>query len=342
MCFLYLRRTTGAGPQLEPGAGRMQDDRRRFGRGIDPPLESAMFSRRHPFLFFVLVLAGIGAATVTLVGMLVALTVRSSRLGDVMVEGPLVGIVELSGMIVDARDTLEDLKKLREDESIEAIVLRIDSPGGAVAPSQEIFRAVRLTAESKKVVASLGAVAASGGYYAAAATNGIVASAGTITGSIGVIMGFTNFRDLLDKIGLTPVVIKSGEMKDLGSPVREMSAAERDVLQHLSDRIHHQFIRDVALGRAMVEDRVAALADGRIYTGEEAMEIGLVDRLGNLEDAVAWAGEMAGIDGPVETVYAREKPFSFLDALIESRLGEIMTFIASGRPAALMAPSAIR
>jgi protease-4 len=301
-----------------------------------------MFSRRHPFLFFVLVLAGLGAFTVTLVSAMVAVTVRHGRLGDGASDAPLVGIVEVSGMITDAKNALEDLKKMREDDSIQAIVLRIDSPGGAVAPSQEIFRAVRRTAESKKIVASMGAVAASGGYYAAAATSGIVASPGTITGSIGVIMGFTNFRDLLDRIGLTPVVIKSGELKDLGSPVREMSAAERDVLQRLSDRIHRQFIRDVALGRGMDEDRVAALADGRIYTGEEARDLGLIDRLGNLEDAVAWAGELAGIQGPVETVYAREKPFSFLDALIESRLGQILALIAPGRPAALIPPVAAR
>ncbi len=297
-----------------------------------------MFSRRHPFLFFILVLAGLGSATAAIIGGVVAITVHRSGLEAAKADGPLVGIVEVSGMITDAKDVLEDLKEMREDESIRAIVLRIDSPGGAVAPSQEIFRAVRQTVEHKKVVASMGTVAASGGYYAAAATNGIVASPGTITGSIGVIMGYTNFRDILDKIGLTPVIIKSGEMKDLGSPLREMSAAERDLLQRLSDRIHHQFIRDVAQGRAMEEDRVAALADGRIYTGEEARDLGLVDRLGNLEDAVAWAGELAGIKGPVETVYAREEKFSILDALIESRLGELLHLVFRGKAPGLMPP----
>jgi protease-4 len=225
---------------------------------------------------------------------------------------------------------------MREDETIEAIVLRVDSPGGAVAPSQEVFRAVQRTADTKKVVASFGAVAASGGYYAAAASSGIIASPGTLTGSIGVIMGFTNFRELLDKIGLTPVVIKSGEFKDLGSPVREMQPDERQVLQALSDQIHQQFIRDVAEGRAMDLPRVEALADGRIYTGEEARALGLVDRLGNLEDAVAWAGELAGVQGPVEMVYAREKRLSLIKTLMESRWGEVFEIFFQGRPAALM------
>jgi protease-4 len=138
------------------------------------------------------------------------------------------------------------------------------------------------------------------------------------------------------------VVIKSGQMKDLGSPVREMSAAERDVLQRLSDRIHHQFIRDVALGRAMDEDRVAALADGRIYTGEEARDLGLVDRLGNLEDAVDWAGELAGLEGPIDAVYARPKRFSIIETLIESRFGDIFELIGRGRPVAMISGAAAR
>ena len=302
-----------------------------------------MFSRRHPFLFFVLVMAAIGAVTVTVTGLLVAAVVRYATLGDAPADAPKVGIVEITGMITDARQTLEDLKKLRQNESIRAIVLRIDSPGGSVAPSQEIYRAVRKTAQQKKVVASMGAVAASGGYYAAAAADGIVANPGTITGSIGVIMGFANFGDLLAKIGLTPVVIKSGDFKDLGSPVREMTTAERQVLQRISDGIHQQFIDDVAMGRSMDRNEVAALADGRIYTGDEAKQLGLVDRLGNLEDAVAWAGKLGGIqEGPVETVYARDRRFSFIEAFIEGRLGDIFSIMAQGRPTALMTGAAVR
>ena len=295
-----------------------------------------MFARRHPYLFFMLVLAAIGAVTVTATGLLVAFTLGRSGLVRDSADGPKVGIVEVSGMISDATEILEDLKKMRQDDAIRAVVLRIDSPGGAVAPSQEIFRAVRQTTETKTVVASMGAVAASGGYYAAAAADGIVANPGTITGSIGVIMGFANFSELLEKIGLTPVVIKSGDFKDLGSPMREMRPAERDVLQRLSDGIHRQFIRDVALGREMDPQRVTALADGRIYTGEEAEALGLVDRLGNLEDAIAWAGELGGIQGPAEAVYARPKRFSWVDALTETRIGRLLELVAQGRPAALL------
>ena len=295
-----------------------------------------MFSRRHPFLFSMLVLSAIGAATITASGLVVAYIVGHSGMDGNFASGPKVGIVEVSGMISDAKEILEDLKQMREDDAIRAVVLRIDSPGGAVAPSQEIYRAVRQTATSKKVVASMGAVAASGGYYAAAAADGIVANPGSITGSIGVIMGFANFRELLDKVGLTPVVIKSGEFKDMGSPMREMRPEERDVLQRLSDGIHRQFIRDVAQGRKMDPDRVASLADGRIYTGEEAKDLGLVDRLGNLDDAIAWAGELGGIEGPAEAVYARSKRFSWVEALIETRLGELLGLVWPGRPAAVM------
>lgn len=294
-----------------------------------------MFARRHPFLFFILVLAALGAGTLTLLTLLVAGAVRATSMGDVLSAGPKVGVVEVSGMITDSREVIEDLRRMRADDQIRAIVLRIDSPGGAVAPSQEVFRAVRTASAEKKIIASLGAVAASGGYYAAAGTDGIVANPGSITGSIGVILGFTNLRELMDKIGLVPVVIKSGEFKDLGSPVREMTAAERNLLQRLSDQIHHQFIRDVAQGRGMEEERVAALADGRIYTGEEARQLGLVDRLGNLEDAVAWAGTLGGIDGTPEIVWAREQGFSLIDAVLESRLGAILGLLGQGRPAAL-------
>ena len=294
-----------------------------------------MFTRRHPYLFFMLVLAAIGAVTVTGTGLLVAFTLGRGLNPD-KADGPKVGIVEVSGMIADASPVLEDLKKMRQDDAVRAIVLRIDSPGGAVAPSQEIFRAVRQTSETKKVVASMGAVAASGGYYAAAAADGIVASPGTITGSIGVIMGYANFSELLGRIGMTPVVIKSGDFKDLGSPVREMRPAEREVLQRLSDGIHRQFIRDVAEGREMDLQRVADLADGRVYTGEEAKALGLIDRLGNIEDAIDWAGELGGIEGPPEAVYARPERFSWLSSLIETRLGNILQVLVQGRPAALV------
>ncbi|MGD8549181.1 MAG: signal peptide peptidase SppA, partial [Desulfobacterales bacterium] len=145
--------------------------------------------------------------------------------------GEKVGIIEIKGVIIDSKKALQSLKRFREDNSIKAIVIRIDSPGGAVGPSQEIFREIRKTSKSKKVVASMGSIAASGGYYIAAGTDGIVANPGTITGSIGVIMGFTNYQELLSKIGLVPIVIKSGEYKDMGSPVRKMKPEEKRFLK---------------------------------------------------------------------------------------------------------------
>jgi protease-4 len=232
--------------------------------------------------------------------------------------GEKVGIIEIKGVIIDSKKALHSLKRFREDNSIKAIVIRIDSPGGAVGPSQEIFREIRKTSKSKKVVASMGSIAASGGYYIAAGTDGIVANPGTITGSIGVIMGFTNYQQLLSKIGLVPIVIKSGEYKDMGSPVREMKPEEKIILKDFARKIHLQFIQDIVEGRKMEKAKVKSLADGRIFTGKESKELGLVDRIGNLEDAVEWAGRLGGIKGKISTVYAREKKFSLINYLMDS------------------------
>jgi len=240
------------------------------------------------------------------------------------ISGDSVGVVEIEGAIADARSTIENLRRFRENEDIKAIVVRINSPGGAVGPSQEIYREIRKTVTVKKVVASMGAVAASGGYYAACAADGIVANPGTITGSIGVIMGYTNFRQLLDKIGMVPVVIKSGPYKDTGSPTREMRDDEREILQNITNGIHGQFVTAIADGRKMDRSQVEQLADGRIFTGEDAKLKGLVDRLGNFEDALAWAGEMGGIDGEVVPVYARDEKLTLLRYLLSSSLSEMI------------------
>lgn len=234
-----------------------------------------------------------------------------------------VGIIEITGMIADSKDVIRKIKKFREDETVKAIVLRINSPGGAVSPSQEIYREVRKTIEKKKVIVSMATLAASGGYYIAAAADGIVANKGTITGSIGVIMSYTNFREIFEKIGLVPVVFKSGQFKDMGSPVRKMTESEKTLLQELVNSIHQQFVKDVADGRNMDIVKISALADGRIFTGEQAKELELVDRIGNLEDAVAWAGQLGGIKGKVKRVYAEDEPIPFLHYLFESGIKNI-------------------
>jgi len=278
-----------------------------------------MFSRRHPYLFFLLVFTAIIAGSTFIISLLAMIGQHQSDMGF----SDKVGIVELTGIISDSKKILSQIKDFRENDSIKAIVLRIDSPGGAVGPSQEIYREIQKTKKSKKVIASMGAIAASGGYYVAAATDGIVANPGTITGSIGVILGYTNFRELFEKIGLYPVVIKSGKYKDIGSPVRKMTETEKSLLQKFSDTVHHQFIKDVAKGRRMQIEDIQKLADGRIFSGETAKTLGLVDRLGNLEDAIEWAGRLGGIKGKVSSVY----PLPFMKYLLDMSVTEIREII---------------
>lgn len=288
-----------------------------------------MFSRRHPYLFFLLIFSTIVAITVLGLSLMI---VFSSKRKDFVEFGSgksQVGVIEIKGVVSDPKTIIENIKRFRDEKSIKAIVLRIDSPGGAVGPAQEIYREVRKASQKKPVIASLGTVAASGGYYIAAGADGIIANPGTITGSIGVIMGFTNFQEVLRKIGLVPVVVKSGAYKDMGSPVREMTAKEREILQNLANKIHAQFVRDVALGRKMEKDILAPLADGRIFTGEEAKDFGLVDRIGNLEDSIEWAGRKGGIEGKIVVVYAPEKRFSLIKYLFGTLFGQISELMLS-------------
>jgi protease-4 len=282
-----------------------------------------MFTRRHPYLFFLL--TSFVVFTVLTLGSLGLIGWMGKDTGDF--GGEAVGVVEIEGAIADAREVLEQIRRFREDDDIKAIVVRIDSPGGAVGPAQEIYREIRKTVNTKKVIASMGAVAASGGYYVACAADGIVANPGTITGSIGVIMGYTNFRQLLEKIGMVPVVIKSGPYKDTGSPTREMRADEREILQSITDGIHQQFVTAIAEGRGLARDKVAAAADGRIFTGEDARSRNLVDRLGNFQDALDWAAELGGIDGPAIPVYARDKELTLLRYLMSTSLSDWIKMI---------------
>ncbi len=284
-----------------------------------------MFSRRHPYLFFILAFSSVVAAVMIGISLIIMLGAKISEFEF----GEKVGIIEISGVITDSQNIIQNLKRFREDDSVKAIVLRIDSPGGGVGPSQEIFREVQKTVIKKKVVASMGAIATSGGYYVAAGADEIVANPGTITGSIGVVMGFTNFQDLLQKIGLVPVVIKSGEYKDIGSPVREMKKEERKILEDFAKKIHRQFIMAIVEGRKMDLSKVEPLADGRIFTGEESKGLGLVDRLGNLEDAIEWAGRLGGIEGKISTVYAREKEFSLLKFLMGSSIKDLINRVVN-------------
>ena len=218
-----------------------------------------------------------------------------------------VALVRIEGPIMDSRDTVDEIKDYVKDNSIKAIILRIDSPGGAVAPSQEIYEEVKKAAADKKVVVSMGSIAASGGYYIAAPADLVMANPGTLTGSIGVIMEIPNVEGLMSKIGIRTEVIKSGKHKDMASAFRKMEKEDRDLLQNVMDNVHEQFIRAVAAGRKLKVEDLRPIADGRIFTGEQAKAIKLVDELGTLEDAVKKAGELAGISGEPEVVEKKER-----------------------------------
>jgi len=225
------------------------------------------------------------------------------------------GELPINGLIIDSEAPIEHFREFAKDDSVKAIVLRLNTPGGGVAPSQEIYEEVRKVRGKKAIVVSMGAVAASGGYLIACAADKIFANPGTITGSIGVIMKFVNVEDLTEKIGLKGFVVKSGEFKDIGSPIRKMKPEERRLLQSVIDNVHSQFIDSVAEGRKLARDDVLAIADGRIFSGEQAKELGLVDSLGNLEDAVAEAGKMAKIEGEPRVVTPPKKKFSIFELL---------------------------
>ncbi|MCF8087300.1 MAG: signal peptide peptidase SppA [Desulfotignum sp.] len=279
-----------------------------------------MFSRRHPILFFLLILTA--CATVLCVGgMLVVFSVSRmvfTTAGTFHESKGNIGIVEVTGPILSSRQVIENIKIFRDDDDIKAIVVRVDSPGGGVGPSQEIFRELMKTRPVKTVVASMGSVAASGGYYIAAGAQAIVANPGTITGSIGVIMEHVNLTELVQKIGISPRVIKSGEFKDLGSPFRELGDNERQLLQELVDELHQQFVSDAARARNIEKQIMGDIADGRIYTGQTALELNLVDRLGNLDDAVVWAAELAEMEQEPVPVYPKDNPISVLRKMTQT------------------------
>jgi protease-4 len=229
--------------------------------------------------------------------------------------GDAVAVVDIEGVLTYDLDKIDEIKDYREDDRIKAVLLRVNSPGGGVAASQAIYHELRKTREEKPVVVTMGTVAASGGYYVACAADSIVAHEGTITGSIGVIAEYLRTEELFRKIGLDVTVIKSGKFKDVGSPYRPMTEEEKVYIGTLLDRVYEQFLRTVSDGRGLPLDRIRELAEGRLYTGEEAVELGLVDRIGTYEDALLMAARMGGISGEprvVERIPAR----SFLERVL--------------------------
>ncbi|HJP19248.1 MAG TPA: signal peptide peptidase SppA [Nitrospinota bacterium] len=232
-----------------------------------------------------------------------------------------IAIINIENIITQSSSTVRQIKKYADDNSIKAIVLRIDSPGGAVAPSQEIYSEIlKFRKNSNKiVVTSMGNLAASGGYYIACASDKIIANPGTLTGSIGVIMTFSNIEELMKKIGLKTEVIKSGEFKDIGSPMREFTEKEKKLLQGVIDDVYDQFVNAVAVGRNIGVEKVKELSDGRIFTGRQAFEMGLVDKLGSFEEAIKLTAELVGIEGEPKIV-SEKKEKNLLFKLLENKV----------------------
>ncbi|MEE2711125.1 MAG: signal peptide peptidase SppA [Gemmatimonadota bacterium] len=228
-----------------------------------------------------------------------------------------IGVVEVNGIITDSGNVVDRVIQYREDDSVKAIVLRINSPGGVVAPTQEIYAELRKTRDGgKTIIATMGSVAASGGYYIACAADSILANPGTLTGSIGVIFEVPNAEGLFDKIGIDWQVIKSGDHKDIGSPARQLTREERGFMQAVVDDTYNQFVDVVTGNRPLARDEVLEISDGQVFTGNQAISLGLVDRLGTFQDAIDLAGGLAGITGKPDLLKPKKK--TIFDLMVEN------------------------
>ncbi len=283
-------------------------------------------SRRQDLVIGGIILAGFFLFVLLLVSVYLFLMKDS----EISSGGPKIAVIELIGPIYGHRDIVRQFKKYAEDEDISAILFRIDSPGGGVAASQEIYTEVKRAKKSGKiVVASMGTVAASGGYYVACAADTIVANPGSITGSIGVIIGIPNYARLLRKIGVGMSTVKSGSRKDTGSPYRAFTPEDSTYLQSIVDDVYGQFIDVVTRERGLDSTTVRTLATGRVFTGSQALTLGLVDVLGSYEEALELAAEMAGISGKPKIVRERRRRTSLFDFLfsdMEDAIARLSTF----------------
>lgn len=282
-------------------------------------MANRLFRRDHPILLGLIILAGL--CVLFLGGITYFFSILSGPAASDHLfskkTGIGIGIVELKGLILSPEKVIETISDFRHNPAVKAIVLRVDSPGGAVGASQEIFTELKRTNKIKPVVASMGSVAASGGYYAALGAERILASPGTLTGSISVIFKFADLEELFGKIGYKNQVVKSGKLKDVGSSHRPMTEEERKMLQALVENVHEQFVTVISENRSLPVEEVKKLADGRIISGQQAKDLGLVDGFGNFIDAVMLAAELAGIeDEKPRLIYPRDKNFSLLKLLV--------------------------
>lgn len=289
--------------------------------------------RRHPVILGICILLFIGIVFFALLysfGLYKGVG-KSFSLSD------KIGVVQIEGIIADSREVADQIEEFSKDDAIRAVVLRIDSPGGGVAASQEIYEAVHELRKKKRVVASMGSIAASGGYLVAVAAERIVANPGTITGSISAVMHFADVQELMKKVGVRSSVVKSGKFKDIGSPARKMTPEERQLIQGIVDDIYDQFVLVISENRKIPLEDVRKMADGRIFSGRQALHLKLVDELGGLQDTVLLAGKLAGIEGKPEIVYSTKKKTGLLRYLIENAAsvvsGEIQRRSAESRGA---------
>jgi protease-4 len=231
--------------------------------------------------------------------------------------GDKIGVVDLEGVIIQPKDVVKQLKKFGDDDSVKAIILHVNTPGGGVAASEEIYQAVKRIRDKKKkpIIASIETVGASGGYYVSSATNKIFADHGSVVGSIGVIAEWYNYGDLLHWAKMKDIVFKTGEFKDTGNPTRELTPAEKEYLQSLINSMYGQFIHAVAEGRNLKEEQVRSIADGRVWTGEQAKDMHLVDELGDMQAAVDYTAKTVGIKGEPTLVRPEKEKKTVLDLL---------------------------
>jgi protease-4 len=279
-----------------------------------------MANGRRGTLLWIVVGGGIFFVFLMAVFTLVLFTVRHEQNRTEIVSsgsGGDIAIVDLDGVITSPKDVVTNLKKFAKDDSVKAIILHIDSPGGGVAASEEIYREVRRIRDEKKkpIVASIETVGASGAYYVASATSKIFADHGSIVGSIGVIMEWYNYGDLVKWAKLKNIVIKTGEFKDTGNPARDITPAEQQYLQGMANDMLGQFIASVASGRGMKPEDIKAIADGKVWTGEQAKQMKLIDDLGDFETVVKDTAKSVGINGEPTLVRAEKEKHTLFDLL---------------------------
>ncbi|WP_394699834.1 signal peptide peptidase SppA [uncultured Pseudodesulfovibrio sp.] len=285
------------------------------------------FSQRHPLLFGVMMII---LAMALITGVMAFFRSMGWMPGTFALSGDKVGIVHVDGMIVDSGKVVSFIRSLEDDDSVKGVLLRVNSPGGAIAPSQEIYAAVKKLNEVKPVIASYGTVAASGGYYSSCPARMIFANPGSITASIGVMAEFVTVADAMEKFGIRPEVLTTGKYKAAGTPLRNLTDAQREQLLDLMHDLHDQFVDHVAEARGMDRARVAAIADGRAVTGRQAVSLGLVDRIGTQADAIDELKKECGIEGRARLVEGPVEKRTFVQELMGSLKIDLSSSLSQG------------